>query len=105
MSDKEKDIDEGIDFSEEGFKRQFKRIERPKFLDKMKEKGWREIRREDRPAITLKSENKKWKTHAWLNQGVIKAYWKNREKCAMKSWEIVNKSRLALDTIEKFVSI
>lgn len=35
MSDKEKDIDEGIDFSEEGFNKRFKRISRPKFLDKI----------------------------------------------------------------------
>ncbi|CAN5725060.1 hypothetical protein BH24ACI2_BH24ACI2_01190 [soil metagenome] len=35
MSDKEKDIDEGIDFSEEGFNKRFKRVSRPKFLDKI----------------------------------------------------------------------
>lgn len=42
MSDKEKDIDEEIDFSEEAFKKRFRRVERPKFLDDIKSKSPRD---------------------------------------------------------------
>jgi len=35
MKIKETDFDEEIDFSEEAFKKRFKRIERPKFLDNL----------------------------------------------------------------------
>src|SRR6266404_3989501 len=35
MSGKEKDVDEGIDFSEKAFKKRFKRTERPAFVDRI----------------------------------------------------------------------
>ncbi len=44
MSDKEKDIDEEIDFSEEAFKKRFRRVERPKFLDNIKSKSLRDCK-------------------------------------------------------------
>ena len=49
MKSKERDIDEGIDFSEEAFKKRFKRIDRPKMVDDILNEN---ARREGKSRIT-----------------------------------------------------
>src|SRR5438093_5950498 len=35
MKNKKNDVDEGIDFSEKAFKKRFKRVDRPEFVDRI----------------------------------------------------------------------